>query len=505
MQPGNRVLDVGCGTATHAKEYSRRVIGGENDKNGHVTCIDVSQDILNVAKERNIIHGLDNVSYERQDIYDTHPSYQSRTFDVVKEDRVLQHLRRPKEAICEMLRVCKPGGLIVCGQPDFRSFQIDHYNGGTTPDHTDNHNTLTTKVLNGVIPTLTSHPNIGLSLPSLLYDGGCNDIEYQAIPIPLIGLENLEKVVPVTYMAYLSYTNGAISKDEMNLWLSYLRSRGDDLFGVLNMYICRGRKPTIGDEGENSTTTVPSIGTRMLTDSKTRNVLKYDVRARFASPKRDNLQTITDIINDAYAISDTGITLTSTRVELRHVIDMVKRNEIIVAVDDTTSGGSDADGTDAADSNILGCLQVVLKTSGNSEKKSDQAKQQDGWPVDDELVNDKIADFSCFAVKRFNDTVRRSGIGAALLYKAEAYARSMGCKKMQLAILCPASDPEPEYKVWLQNYYSSKHDYQHQKTLYLRLDKDQETGEVIYDELHDMHEPLHQLVPCKAIIMDKVL
>ena len=546
IQPGHRILDVGCGTATHVPKYIEKLMGTTtttgNDKiggSGHMACIDISQDILNVAKERNEDCMKSNlVTFEVQDIYDTR--YKSNTFDIIKEDRVLQHLNHPKEAIYEMLRICKPNGTIVVSEPDFRSFTIDHYQSSSTLKSHNNelsssslhshyswkyYDKLTTKVLNGVIPTLCVYPNIGLSLPQLLYDVGCNDVElYEIVSIPLIGLENLEKVVPVTYMGYLSYVNGAITHEELTTWLDYLKGRDEELFGILNMYICRGRKPSMNDGDINNnrmgdddlshgsaspvTSTSVSVGKKMFTN-KPRNKVRYDVATRFATLEDDNLQAITDLINDAYATSDTGITLTSTRVELKHVIEMVQRNEILVAYDDNDND------TDIDMNEPVGCLQVVIKTKDNNDTdqpphdsqndEEEQKKQHDGWPVDEETTN-KIADFSCFAVTRniYKDGKIRKGIGTALLYKAEAYARSIGCTKMQLAILCPAADPEPRYKVWLQSYYR-KHEYRYQKTIYLKYEIDDTTGKVIYDELHEMHEPLHQLVPCKAIIMDKVL
>ena len=73
---------------------------------------------------------------------------------------------------------------------------------------------------------------------------------------------------------------------------------------------------------------------------------------------------------------------------------------------------------------------------------------------------------------------------------------------MQIAILCPA-DHEPEYKKWLQSYYLGL-GYEHKASPRLRFQKD-ERGVVVKDELHEMYDPLHQLVQCKAIVMDKML
>ena len=44
----------------------------------------------------------------------------------------------------------------------------------------------------------------------------------------------------------------------------------------------------------------------------------------------------------------------------------------------------------------------------------------------------------------------------------------------------------------------------HRSTLKLAFEKDA-NGRVVVDQLHEMYEPLHQLVPCKAILFDKLL
>ena len=158
---------------------------------------------------------------------------------------------------------------------------------------------------------------------------------------------------------------------------------------------------------------------------------------------------------------------------------MVQRGEIIMALDE--------------DSNeLLGCLQVQIKTKESVNPNSR------GLPAEDH--EECLAEFTCFAVR--SDGQRGRGIGAALIRAAENHGRVHDCPRMQIAILCPA-DHEPEYKQWLQSYYL-RLGYEHKACPRLRFQKD-ERGVVIEDQLHEMYDPLHQLVQCKAIIMDKML
>ena len=53
--------------------------------------------------------------------------FPSDHFDLVREDRVLQHLAEPpEEVIREMVRVAKPaGGLVACCSPEWRSLRFE--------------------------------------------------------------------------------------------------------------------------------------------------------------------------------------------------------------------------------------------------------------------------------------------------------------------------------------------------------------------------------------------
>jgi len=248
--------------------------------------------------------------------------------------------------------------------------------------------------------------------------------------------------------------------------------------------VCRGVKPRPiedSETGEITTRDRPCLGARLFPGWTPKP--KRDVRIEFtpSDAPTDLLQQLTDLINEAYGISDTGITLSSSRVQLHHVQEMVERGEILMALDDNSH-------------ELVGCLQVQVKTKDSSNPNSR------GLPVDDDEVN--LAEFTCFAVSSRNST-RGRGIGAALVRAAEHHGRTQHCLRMQIAILCPA-DHEPDYKQWLQSYYLG-FGYEHKTTQFLQFQRDEETGAVVVDELHEMYDPLHQLVPCKAIIMDKML
>jgi len=498
LKEGDVMLDVGCGTGTHIPEYSRLV-----GPSGRVHGIDTSQDMISRAQE---VHAsLANVSFQVADAYAL--PFPSKYYNVVKEDRLLQHLTRPLEAVHELLRVTKPGGLVVLSNPDFRSFQFDAmeqmYTGERQrppPPLDFDLSFLTTKLLNGVIPTLCRHPSVGLSLPPLLRQAGATNVEVQIVPVPLIGRQNMEAIVPISYMARLSWKNGAVSLDEVDLWLERLKwqeEEGTGLFGVLNFYIGRGVKPG-GEENRLH----PIIGTTLYQQEPPPKP-KEDVRVRLVTCKdsAELVEEAMNLINNEYGLSDTGITLSSHRLRPKDIEKMVRHEELMIAQDEDTG-------------ELVGCIQVEMKDSDDVGGLPDFGNDGTG----------KIGEFTCLAVRsNISTTVsdvntqqvrvqavpaaaqtskRGNGIGAALVRAAEAHCRQHGCSRMQLGILCPV-ESEPAYKQWLKEYYLSL-GYTYHSTLFLDFEKDA-FGNVVVDQLHEMYEVLHQLVPCKAILYYKQL
>ena len=111
LTPEMRILDVGCGPGTISTGLARAVPQGE------VIAIDVSDDVLSVAREHAAEIGVKNIRFESESIYDL--PYETGSFDVVYAHQVLQHLARPVAALREALRVLKPGGMIAVRDADY--------------------------------------------------------------------------------------------------------------------------------------------------------------------------------------------------------------------------------------------------------------------------------------------------------------------------------------------------------------------------------------------------
>jgi ubiquinone/menaquinone biosynthesis C-methylase UbiE len=111
LQPGMRLLDVGCGPGSITRGLAERLAPGQ------VMGLDLSPEALAAARQDAIARGLANLQYERGSVYDL--PFPDASFDVVFAHQVLQHLREPRAALREMLRVVRSGGLVAVRDVDW--------------------------------------------------------------------------------------------------------------------------------------------------------------------------------------------------------------------------------------------------------------------------------------------------------------------------------------------------------------------------------------------------
>lgn len=100
---GGRVLEVGVGTGISLPYYSQRC---------RVTGIDISNEMLDVARRRVSEQRLDNV--EEIAVMDAQKlTYTSGSFDVVTAQYVVNTVPDPEAALNEFMRVLRPGGELI--------------------------------------------------------------------------------------------------------------------------------------------------------------------------------------------------------------------------------------------------------------------------------------------------------------------------------------------------------------------------------------------------------
>lgn len=104
FQPGQHVLDVGCGVGTTAIEIARRY-------GCQVTAVDISPIMLGRAQANIRAAGLERkITVEHGDI--TALQFPANAFDRVLAEAVTMFVDRP-QAARELVRVCRPGGRVL--------------------------------------------------------------------------------------------------------------------------------------------------------------------------------------------------------------------------------------------------------------------------------------------------------------------------------------------------------------------------------------------------------
>ncbi|MFS2280525.1 class I SAM-dependent methyltransferase [Microbacterium sp. OR21] len=112
LTPDAHLLDVGAGPGTITLDFAERV--------RRVTATEISDDALGLSRALATERGATNVDFSVEDVHAL--SFADDTFDVVHAHQVLQHVGDPVQALREMRRVTRPGGLVAARDADYAGF-----------------------------------------------------------------------------------------------------------------------------------------------------------------------------------------------------------------------------------------------------------------------------------------------------------------------------------------------------------------------------------------------
>ena len=101
-QPGWRVLDVSTGAGHTALAFAPHVAA--------VIAVDLTPQMLETARQLAQARGVTNIEFKPADAHAL--PFEANTFDLVTNRIALHHYTDARQAIAEMARVCKRGGLV---------------------------------------------------------------------------------------------------------------------------------------------------------------------------------------------------------------------------------------------------------------------------------------------------------------------------------------------------------------------------------------------------------
>ena len=122
---GLRVLEVGCGTGVVARDVARRV-GPE----GHVTGVDPTNVLIDVAERLRAEQGLGNATFAVED--GSALPFADGSFDLTAAITVLCHVPERADVLREMVRVTRPGGTVLIVDGEYAANQVNHPDRETT-------------------------------------------------------------------------------------------------------------------------------------------------------------------------------------------------------------------------------------------------------------------------------------------------------------------------------------------------------------------------------------
>ena len=221
VAPGDRVLDVGCGSGVVTRTLARRVAPG-----GCAVGVDASSALLAVARELANEAGLSRLIELREGDCRALP-FPDASFDAVLAATVLTHVPDAGRALAEMVRVTRAGGRVGVFDFDGDSFVIAH------PDRE-----LTRRIVTANADHAAVNGWLARQLLGLLADLGLVNVRARGF-MPLECEPGSFYAGAAERAAEVAAQAGAITSDEWARWLEALRAElaaGRFLGGRLHIF-----------------------------------------------------------------------------------------------------------------------------------------------------------------------------------------------------------------------------------------------------------------------------
>ena len=200
LRGGMHALDVGCGTGDDV-----RAMAGIVGTTGRAVGIDVSEQLLAEARRR-ADEAAVAVEFRTGDAHAL--PFADASFDVVRTERVLQHVEDPARVLEEMARVARRGGRVVAAEPDWQTLVID------VPDRA-----LLRRILDARCDR-ARNGWIGRQLARLFRDAGLLNVGVSAETLIVTDLALADALFELRFCARQAAVEGVVTDDDAQRFLA---------------------------------------------------------------------------------------------------------------------------------------------------------------------------------------------------------------------------------------------------------------------------------------------
>jgi ubiquinone/menaquinone biosynthesis C-methylase UbiE len=224
-QPGSITADLGCGLGFDVRRLAK-VVGSE----GRTIGVDASLTLIESARAAS--EGFPAVEFIQADIQCL--PFASGFLHCCKVDRTLQHVERPRAVLSEILRTVRPGGRVVCAEPDWGTFAIEASPLG------DVEHPVARQVAQLWSEDIRN-PRIGRDLRKLLEETGFDDVQVKETLLSTPTFESSDIVFDITQSALrLAASSGS---EAPLAWLAELREGLNPVCCSVTLVINFARRP----------------------------------------------------------------------------------------------------------------------------------------------------------------------------------------------------------------------------------------------------------------------